>query len=172
MATATPITIEQYLKTNYRPDVEFIDGELREKPVVQWVHSHLQALISAWFVQHDDAWDIQVGVEARTRVADAKVRLPDVVVVKAGRQPQTLVEAPLVVIETLSPNDSYAETQRRAGDYRSMGVENIWLIDPETRTARVCRGESWTETTRFTVADSPIYLDVDALFARLDKHPI
>jgi hypothetical protein len=50
-----------------------------------------------------------------------------------------------------------------------MGIENIWLIDPETRTARVCRGENWTETTRFTVADSPVYLDVAAPFARLDK---
>jgi Uma2 family endonuclease len=174
MATATLIPIEQYLKTSYCPDVEFIDGELREKPVVQsvhsqWVHSQLQALLSAWFVQHDDAWKIQVGVEARTRVAEARVRLPDVVVLKAGPQPQTLVDPPLIVIEILSPDDSYTETERRARDYQSMGIENIWLIDPDTRTARVCRGESWTEIARFTVADSPIYLDVKTLFARLDK---
>jgi hypothetical protein len=52
-----------------------------------------------------------------------------------------------------------------------MGVENIWLIDPDTRTARACRGESWTETTRFAVEGTPIYLDVTALFARLHKHP-
>ena len=51
-----------------------------------------------------------------------------------------------------------------------MGVANIWLIDPETRTAQVCAKESWTETTRFEVADSPIYLDVPALFTRLEKY--
>jgi Uma2 family endonuclease len=170
MATSTLVTIEQYLQTHYRPDVEFIDGELREKPVVQWVHSQLQSLISAWFVQHDEIWQVLVGVEARTRVAKSRIRLPDVVVVPAGSYPQTLVEPPLIVIEILSPDDSYSETQTRARDYQSMGIENIWLIDPETRTARVCRGENWTETARFTVEASPIYLDVTALFARLDKY--
>jgi Uma2 family endonuclease len=170
MGMGTQITIEQYLDATYRPDVEFIDGERRERPDAPWVHSRLQAIIGAWFEQHEEAWKILTGTGIRTRVAASRVRLPDAVVVKAGPQPQTLVDPPLIVIEVLSPDDSYAETERRARDYQSMGIENIWLIDPETRIARVCRAEHWTETTRFTVADSPIYMDVAALFARLDKH--
>jgi hypothetical protein len=58
-----------------------------------------------------------VGVEARTHVADAKVRLPNVVVVKAGPHPPTLVETPIIVVKILSPNDSYAETELRPRDY-------------------------------------------------------
>jgi Uma2 family endonuclease len=93
-----------------------------------------------------------------------------VVVVAAAAHPETLVDPPLIVIEVLSPGDSYTEIERRAQDYRRMGVPNIWLIDPDTRTARVCGVDAWTETPRFTVNDSPIYLDVTALFARLDKY--
>ena len=48
-----------------------------------------------------------------------------------------------------------------------MGVPNIWLLDPETRTARVCRGDAWFERTRLEVEGTPIYLEVDKLYARL-----
>jgi len=177
MATSTRVSIEEYLNTSYRPDVEYIDGELRPKnstlevdPMAQWAHAHLQALISAWFVQHQDEWGVLAGVEARTRIRTSAYRLPDVVLVKAAPERGTITEAPFIVIEILSPGDTYSETQRRARDYQEMGVENIWLIDPDTRTARVCKGENWTETTRFIINDNPIYLDVIALFARLDRN--
>ncbi len=171
MAAATHVSLEEYLNTSYRPDVEYIDGELKEKPLPTWEHARLQIMIGAWFDSHEDEWGILAGSEARTQVLASRVRLPDVVVVEARSQPATLVEAPRIVIEILSASDSYAETERRARDYQIMGVENIWLIDPETRTARVCKGENWTETTRFVVADSPIYLDIAAMFARLDRYP-
>jgi hypothetical protein len=62
MSTSTLITLEQYLATSYRPDVEFIEGELREKnsllgkgdPMVQWAHSRLQVMIGSWFDQHEE----------------------------------------------------------------------------------------------------------------------
>ncbi len=177
MAVSTRVSLREYLSTSYRPDVEYIDGELRPKnskletdPMVQWAHAQLQAVLSAWFVQHDDEWGVQVGVEARTRITTASVRLPALVVVPAGTHPETLVEPPLIVIEILSPNDTFADTQRRARDYQQFGVPNIWLLDPDTRTARVCQGDTWTETTRLAVQGSATYLDVTALFARLDKY--
>lgn len=80
------------------------------------------------------------------------------------------MEPRLIVIEVLSPTDSYSETQRLTHDYVAMGVQNILLIDPETRTGRICRGDAWVETTRFQVADRPIYLDLNDLFTRLAKY--
>jgi Uma2 family endonuclease len=170
MAASTLVTLEQYLSTSYRPDVEFIDGELKERPVVQWAHGRLQILIGNWFGAHEDDWGVIVAAEIRTKVSASRVRLPDIVVVPAGPQPGMLVEPPLIVIEILSPDDTYTETERRAQDYRRMGIENIWLIDPESRTARICREDAWVETMRFAVEGSVIYLDVAALFAQLDKY--
>lgn len=176
MTTSTHVSVEEYLSTSYWPDVEYIDGELRpknsateENPMVQWVHGRLQTFIASWFDQHEDEWDVLVAVEIRTRIAASIYRLPDVVIVRSEPQGGTITEPPLIVIEILSPRDTYAETERRARNYSDMGVENIWLIDSDTRTARVCKSESWTETVRFVVEGSPIYLDVTALFARLDK---
>ncbi len=48
-----------------------------------------------------------------------------------------------------------------------MGAETIWIIDPETRTARLCTGLTWTETTRLEVPGTAIYADVNTLFDAL-----
>ena len=170
MATSTQISIAEYLSTVYRPDREYIDGELIEKNMGKWEHSRIQVLLAAWFFQHEKDWHIQTATEWRTRTAVDTVRIPDVVVVSRGPQPDVLTTPPILIVEILSPGDSYADTQRRARDYLAMGVQTIWIIDPETRSARLCTGLSWTETTRLEVPGTPIYADVKALFADLDQN--
>jgi Uma2 family endonuclease len=170
MATSTLVSIDHYLKTVYRPDVEFIDGELKEKPVVQWAHVRLQSFLCAWFDRHEDEWGIIGGPEARTRVSQTRVRLPDIVMIKAGPSPQTLVDPPMIVIEIVSPTDSPSDLEPRLNDFIAMGVPNVWVIDPDKRSARAWNGSSWVQTSRLTVPDSPVYVDVEALFARLDKY--
>lgn len=76
----------------------------------------------------------------------------------------------MIVIEVLSPHDSYSETQRLAKDYQSMGVPNIRLIDPETRSGRASKGSAWEETQRFQVDGREIYLELDWLFERLNRY--
>jgi Uma2 family endonuclease len=63
------------------------------------------------------------------------IRIPDLALLKAGRQPDTLVDPPLLVIEILSPDDTYSDTQERADAYREMGVETVWIVDPKTAQA-------------------------------------
>lgn len=94
------------------------------------------------------------------------------VLVRTGPQPDVLTDAPLLIVEILSPDDSYSETQQRAQTYLRMGVETIWIIDPESRTARVCTGRTWTETTRLEVSGTPIYVETETLFAPLGSRPL
>lgn len=76
----------------------------------------------------------------------------------------------MIIIEVLSPSDSNVETQRLASDYQAMEIPNIWLIDPETRTGRVCRSAIPEETRRFAVEGTPIHLELDWLFGRLERY--
>ncbi len=170
MATPTLVSLEAYLASSFDPDVEYIDGELRERPVVFSRHGLLQSLISIWFGKHEDEWSVRVAVEVRTRVSPTRVRLPDVIIDHARKWPETLVEPPLIVIEILAPADSYSHTQTLARDYVNMGIQNVWLIDPETRTGRICKESVWIEAKRLEVENSPIYLDLDELFSRLDRY--
>ncbi len=174
MATTSLISIEDYLQnTRFKPDVEYIDGELKERPMIMYAHGAIQALISHWFILHKKDWSVVVAVEARTRVSSTRVRLPDVIVDHRAdglrrQKEKTASDPPLIAIEILSEYDTYTETQRLAHDYQQMGIQNIWLIEPETRTGRFCKANAWIETRRFEVEGTPIYLELDWLFAQLD----
>jgi hypothetical protein len=46
MASVTQIPAAEYLKTSYRPDREYIDGEVRERNVGKWEHARVQLLLA------------------------------------------------------------------------------------------------------------------------------
>ena len=169
MATSTQIPLAEYLQTTYHPDREYIDGELLERNVGKWEHSRLQILLGVWFGAHERAWNVMIASEWRMWISPTRIRIPDLTVVAAGPQPDILSDPPLLVVEILSPDDTYTDTQRRARDYQAMGTETIWIIDPDTRTGRICTGALWTEATRLEVPGTPIHVDLDTLFASLQQ---
>lgn len=167
MATTTHIPLREYLETSYRPDREYVDGEVRERNVGKWEHARVQWLLAAWFNNHEKSWGIIGSVEQRVRVSTGRVRVPDLVVLAAGFPPDVLTDPPLLVIEILSPDDSYSDTQERAQDYRNMGVETVWIVDPKTRTGRMCSGPKWIEARRLEVSGTPLYVELDHIFSQI-----
>ena len=168
MATLAQISIEQYLQTSYRPDREYIDGQLLERNVGQGEHSRIQWWLALWFGTHEKEWKILGAMEWRTRVAQTRVRLPDLTLVRPGKQTPVLEKPPVLMIEILSPSDTYGEMKKRVADYQKMGAQAIWIIDPGTRTGQMCEGAIWTTAGRLTVAGTPIYVELDDLFRSLD----
>jgi Uma2 family endonuclease len=169
MANATRISVTQYLQTSYRPDREYVDGEVRERNVGKWEHARVQWLLAGWFMNHETMWGVIGSTGQRVQITSDRVRIPDLVVVPAGPQPDVLVEPPLLVIEILSPEDSYSDTQERAEDYLSMGVGTVWIIDPKTRTGWMCNGEVWTAARRLEVPKTPLFVNLDEIFQYLDS---
>lgn len=167
MATALHIPLNEYLGISYRPDREYVDGEIRERNVGKWEHARLQWLLAAWFFAHEKQWGITGSTEQRVRVSASRVRVPDLVVLTAGAQPEVLTDPPLLVIEILSPDDTYSDTQERAQDYREMGVETVWIIDPKTRTGRMCSGAEWVEASRLEVKGTPLYVNLSEIFSQM-----
>lgn len=92
--SATALTLESYLSTRYIPDVEFLDGQLRAKPVVGPVHGRVQMLLGQWFGNHRQEWKIQIVAETRTQVSLRQVRLPDAAVLPAGPLPDKMLTEP------------------------------------------------------------------------------
>ncbi len=90
MATAVHIPLSDYLRTSYRPDLEYIDGNLQEKNMGQYEHSYLQSLLAAWFMNHRAVWKAIPLTEQRIRVSATRVRLPDLCLVPFGPQPDII----------------------------------------------------------------------------------
>jgi Uma2 family endonuclease len=167
MATALHTSLTEYLAAGYRPDREYVDGEIRERNVGKWEHARMQWLLAHWFGAHEKEWGIVGSTEQRVRVSGNRVRIPDLVVLTAGPQPDVLTDPPLLVIEILSPDDTYSDTQERASDYSRMGVGTVWIIDPKTRSGRVCSGADWVEASRLEVKGTPLYADLPDIFSQL-----
>ncbi|MGA3373715.1 MAG: Uma2 family endonuclease [Terracidiphilus sp.] len=167
MATILQIPLGEYLGITYRPDREYVDGEIRERNVGKYEHARIQALLARWFGNHEQEWGVQVVTEQRVQVSTARVRIPDVALLTLGPQPDVIVDPPLLVIEILSPDDSYSDTEERAQDYRKMGVGTVWIINPKTRTGRMCSGRDWVEASRLEVKGTPLYVNLPEIFGQL-----
>ena len=164
------VTIEEYLHSSYEPDLEFVDGVLEEKNMGERDHGYLQIAIGAWFFNHRSEWKIDVLAEYRTRTSKSRVRLPDVCVVRQGEAAERVrVTPPLLVIEILSPEDRPGRVMKRLDDFVAMGVENIWILDPSDRSAATYTrfGMKPASGDRLEIAETGIYLDVQAMFAEL-----
>jgi Uma2 family endonuclease len=170
MATSTRLSLVEYNKTSYRPDREYIDGELLERNVGKWEHARLQALLAMWFGSQEKLWSVKVATEQRTRVSPTRIRIPDVMLVSRGPQPEVIVDPPVLVVEILSPDDTYTETQTRSADYLRMGVPCVWIIDPTSRTGRQCIANTWTAAETLTVPGTSIHVHLSELFANLDEN--
>jgi len=168
MASATQIPVSEYLESTYHPDCEYIDGVVLERNVGKWSHARVQWLLALWFGRHESAWNVIGSTEQRVQVSPTRIRIPDLVVLRPGEQPDVLTAPPLLVIEILSPDDSYSGLQERCQDYLAMGVETIWIIDPKTRSGRTCLATGWLSAERLEVAGTPIHVELSQLFSQID----
>ena len=167
MASATLVPLETYLHTVYRPDCDYIDGELKERKVGEKEHARLQMTLGWILRNHHQDWAIQVYPELRIQVTSTRFRVPDITVLKADApDEQIITHPPLIVIEILSPDDSLMSMGQRITDYLNFGIPNIWIVDPSDRMGYVCRSGSfrgWQPTTQLAVADTEIVLDLTQL---------
>ena len=170
MATAALVSVGEYLNTSYRPDQELLEGRLVERNVGEYDHSNLQGALVGWLFQHQREWNIRVLPEQRIRVSATRFRIPDVCVISREQVTEpVLTQPPLLCIEVLSKDDTLRSLQERVDDYRSLGVPNIWVLDPVKRRAYLCEQGDFREShSILEVPLSPVRIFLHDLFAYLD----
>jgi Uma2 family endonuclease len=168
------ISVEEYLNTTYRPDVEYLDGVIEERNLGEFDHGDLQAALSTLLRIRQQEWAIRVVVETRVQVAPTRFRVPDVCVLRAGLERERIIRhAPLLCIEVLSPRDRLPAMRKRVQDLLDMGVPEVWIFDPATRTATLASDDPSVDMTELAngtlrLHGTPIEIDVEAAFATLD----
>lgn len=134
MSTATLVSLKEYLATTYRPDCDYVDGVLVERNVGQKDHSKLQGEVFAWFWSRQVSLRLAVFPEQGIKVSARRFRIPDVCVVPLPEpDEQIFTQPPYICVEVLSPEDTFPKLQERFDDYLTMGVPNVWVLDPASR---------------------------------------
>jgi Uma2 family endonuclease len=143
------ITAEELLRLPDDGDYELVDGKLVERHMgfkSSYIGGRLLHLLVAycenpflgWVVPSDAGYQF---FPERPNV----VRKPDVSFIRAGRFPnETLPEgharlAPDLVVEVVSPNDTFYEVAQKMAEYRLARVRLVWLVIPPTRTVQIRR---------------------------------
>ncbi|MGA3373354.1 MAG: Uma2 family endonuclease [Terracidiphilus sp.] len=166
------VTVEEYLHTVYEPECDYVDGRIEERNVGEYDHGAIQSYLAFLFMSHREEWKTRVVSDVRTQVKFTRYRCPDVLVLRADApREQILTHPPLIAIEILSPEDRLSRFRVKIEDYIAFGVENIWIIDPATRSAMTADrfGIHPVESGELTVPETPIRVDLKELFAELDR---
>lgn len=97
----------------------------------------------------------EVGVYTRRR--PDSVRGADLVFmsrVRSGSRPNRgfLTVAPDLIVEVMSPDDRWRDIREKLIEYFTVGVDRVWLVDPDRRLIQVYR--SPTELTQLAETDT------------------
>jgi Uma2 family endonuclease len=167
-----PISVEEYLSTEFEHDCEYVDGVIEERDLGEFEHAYVQGILVTLFNNHRGDWGVYALPEQRVQTQKTHFRVPDVAVLRVGsvREP-ILTHPPLLVIEVQSPDIPLRKTAEKSAEYLAFGIEHVWVIDPYARVAY--RGSpSGLELVRsgeLSIPGTPIRVIPDELFAELDK---
>lgn len=133
---------------------EYVNGELRERPVPKKEHADVQGSAVELLGQKARAIGLRIRPELSLDKEDtpkSEWMTPDAVLVgpdASYSKRRNLLPPVLLAIEVMSPEQTIPEMMRKANDYLSWGVRNVWIIDPERQFAVLTDGQDthwiWT----------------------------
>lgn len=139
---------------------ELIEGRIVPMTPTGGEHGRIEANIGAEllaYVRSHKLGKVLAGeVGIYTRRNPDTLRGADVLFISNERyaqqkSPGFLDVAPDLVVEILSPNDSWIEVTQKLREYFAIGVRLVWVADPQTRSVHAYR--ALTDVREFTEND-------------------
>ncbi len=139
-AVAQHLTVEEFdkLYADRKPYHEYWFGEAIQKSMPTWLHGLLQGVLI--ILLHEIGF--QSGAEVKLKLSSEAQPLPDVIATSKPIRTAYPSEPFDVAIEILSPQDSMQYVLRKCRMYAKWGIRNVYVFDPEDRTA-----QKWNQTT-------------------------
>ena len=158
MATAATdsLTIEQFAEIagDAETRTELVGGVLVEMPRPKFPHGRIVLAIGAIFLAWQRRHGGEIGSEDGIVIDDQTLRGPDVYYIPAdrvdadARREGWWTVAPAVCVEVISPSELWSDIDAKLDDYFRIGVDEVWVIDPELRSLRLFTREGATRSLR------------------------
>jgi len=155
------ITAEEFLHWPDEGRCELVKGKIVHLTASRPLHGLVEVRLSSRLFNYADSTGRghvlggEVGLWVR-RCPDT-VRGADLLFISrerwARRNPEGFLDvAPEIVIEILSPDDRRGEVHEKLEEYLDLGVDLVWIVDPEFRCVLAYRG-SLFDVERFEEGD-------------------
>jgi Uma2 family endonuclease len=134
MTTGTAVSVEEYLRTSYEPNCEYVDGVLVPKAMGTKKHGKLQFQIATLIERAFPNYETTP--EQTVRITATKYLVPDLAVERRDESQDPYPITPVhLCIEILSPGDRLQEVLEKCDTYHGWGTPYTWVVDPLARRA-------------------------------------
>jgi Uma2 family endonuclease len=175
------MTVEEYLALpEEKPYLEYVDGEVVEKPVAGVKHGVVTDEVIGALRAYRSTRGGFSGPEIRVRFSTqrgAQFRVPDSSYWAPGRPMRdgNIGLPPTLAVEVRSPDQTAASQRRKCRSMHEDGTDVCWLFDPDHRTVEVFEGGTvrvLRGAAELTSAHLPGFaLRLADIFAVLDELP-
>jgi Uma2 family endonuclease len=132
--TVSPVISEdQYLRSDFEPEGEFIDCGLVSKALPGVRHSRLQALLIFFLGSREEQLGFEVYPELRMRIRERVYRVPDLAVFTEPPNGEVPTNAPHITFEILSETETVEELSAKVKDHHRMGVQMVIVANPHRK---------------------------------------
>jgi Uma2 family endonuclease len=170
--STTLVSLEEYLHSEYEPDMDYVDGHLETRNVGEYFHSRLQLLIAAMLHVREKERGFRVFTEQRVRIRERRYRIPDICVKAVPHRVTPILERPDLAIEVVSREDRPNKIAERVLDFIQAGVPVVWVVDPYQHTVSETDASGTRRVPQRVVRTDLVgEIDFNELFARLDEPP-
>jgi Uma2 family endonuclease len=154
--SSPPITLEEFLAMSKSHErYELIEGNIVPKMAPQRFHSKTQRALLRYLEDWGESRG-EIGIEWSVilqRRGKDWVPIPDLLFVSQQRLPKNLGDEPCpippdLVIEIISPGQSFGEMAEKAMDYLNAGVLRVWVVDPQAQSITVFAPDAMPITYR------------------------
>ena len=147
-ASVPSITVGEYLGSVYRPDVDYVDGNLEERNVGEIDHATVQKMILLALTEFEDLAGVYAIQETRVQVHATRFRVPDVTLIATEHVPPGSLRKHRCSAWRYCLHETPSWTMRqRCMDYIRTGVPEVWIFDLETETAYVLCGDEFFQAS-------------------------
>lgn len=166
MPTATQISVDEYLRADYKPALELISGELIPKPMGTLAHMDMERGLERLLEPFEQQGIGHTVRELFYRKGD-DIRIPDLVFYapNARFERGVLIDPPLLAVEVLSPSQRPSELFAKCEEYHSWGVLYCWAIDPDKKAAWEYHREASVQSKQDALEAGEIRISLADLFA-------
>src|SRR6202041_711256 len=113
-----------------------LDGEIVERNMDEIPHSDVQSNLIGLLRQLRSRLGLRVMPEIRIQISPTRYRVADLAVWRSDEIGTGIpTVAPFLVVEILSPEDRMVRMLPKIQEYLSIGVEWIWIVDPQEQSA-------------------------------------
>jgi Uma2 family endonuclease len=144
--TGSTVSVYQYLNTSYRPDCDYLAGEVKERNPGEKDHGQTMGRVYRYLCNRYPELDERLIPEQRIQISADRFRVADLCLLAEDAPDEQIVRyPPLLCIEIVSGEDRWTPFWERLDDYYAIGVPACWVINPASRSGWFAIRDHMTE---------------------------